>query len=98
MRISDWSSDVCSSDLALDVAREPLPVLALVREEAGLVRAGRVGAEADAVLADDRRRRVAGARAVPRLDVERFLLLRSEARPVGNECVRTCRCRGSPDH
>src|SRR3546814_6916515 len=107
MRISDWSSDVCSSDLLVDVdtdhfagtahrgvhaeaagvaaqvehalafnlLREPLPVVALVGEEAGLVRAGGVGAELHAVLGDDRRRRGLRALAVPGLEVERLLLL-----------------------
>ena len=56
--------------LALDVARQPLAVLALVGEETGLVRAGRVGAEADAVFGDDRRRRRLGT-----TEVERLLLL-----------------------
>src|SRR5690606_41853491 len=40
--------------LARDLLRQPLPVLALVGEEAGLVRAGRIGAELHAVLGDDR--------------------------------------------
>src|SRR3546814_17149821 len=44
-------------------------------EEAGLVRAGGVGAELHAVLGDDRRRRGLRALAVPGLAVERLLLL-----------------------
>src|SRR3546814_18822345 len=44
-------------------------------EEAGLVRAGGVGAELHAGLGDDRRRRGLRALAVPGLEVERLLLL-----------------------
>src|SRR3546814_2987355 len=57
MRISDWSSDVCSSDLVADVA----PVLAQVRGDAvaanrrdDLCRAHRVGMVAAARVADRR--------------------------------------------
>src|SRR5690606_27567457 len=60
--------------LARHLAREPLAVLALVGEEAGLVRPGRVGAEADPVLGDDGRLRRA-ATAVHRAVVEALLLL-----------------------
>src|SRR5690606_34674954 len=60
--------------LAGHLAREPLAVLALVGEEAGLVRTGRVGAEADAVLGDHRRLRRATP-AVHRAVVEALLLL-----------------------
>src|SRR5690606_14118212 len=60
--------------LAGDLAREPLAVLALVGEEAGLVRAGRVGAEAHAMLGDHRRLRRT-APAVDRAVVEALLLL-----------------------
>ena len=41
--------------LAFHLLAQPLAVLALVGEEAGLVRTGRVGAELDAVLGDHRR-------------------------------------------
>src|SRR5690606_19668119 len=60
--------------LAGHLAREPLAVLALVGEEAGLVRTGRVGAEADTVLGDHRRLRRATP-AVHRAVVEALLLL-----------------------
>src|SRR3546814_13021837 len=48
MRISDWSSDVCSSDLLEDVslplstALDDIPALALTPDQAGSLRQGRV--------------------------------------------------------
>src|SRR3546814_11999611 len=105
MRISDWSSDVCSSDLGkaagegvavehADIAREPCrpgAVVALVVEPAGLLAAFQIGEEACAVLFQRNRS----------VDVtlrHRHALreLRSEERRVGKECVRTGRSRWSP--
>src|SRR3546814_3755170 len=72
MRISDWSSDVCSSDLAT-VAEERVDAL-----PTGLARL------------------VELARALATRP--RVILLRSEERCVGKECVSTCRSRWSPYH
>src|SRR3546814_18382200 len=93
MRISDWSSDVCSSDLLPDriVARLVAPRLRKGEEET-LVAGQSV----------DRRRRLAAERAVigvigdfqPRQIGD----IRSEERRVGKECVSTCRSRWSPYH
>src|SRR3546814_6609616 len=86
MRISDWSSDVCSSDL-LDL---PSPVYhhhPLITDASGRRLAKRDHA---ATLADLRN---AGA------DPARLLAglrSRSEERRVGKECVSTCRSRWSP--
>src|SRR3546814_17904572 len=65
MRISDWSSDVCSSDLAavagLGLARVLLGLVAQLRDvrpaEHGVVVEGHLGVERDhlAVLGDDQR-------------------------------------------
>src|SRR3546814_7101724 len=82
MRISDWSSDVCSSDLALGAeATDPKAMLRppTGRSWAGL-RACRVNA--------------AGALASAAFTRPR----RSEERRVGKECVSTCRSRWSPYH
>src|SRR3546814_2192787 len=95
MRISDWSSDVCSSDLHgkghalifLHMAqrRHEVAVRRLVvdqdREGLRLVAPGLQPVEA--VLRDE---------------VGRIALDRSEERRVGKECVSTCRSRWSPDH
>src|SRR3546814_2300809 len=100
MRISDWSSDVCSSDLqALATARR--------RHHADAELAAAHFGEGDQVAA--RRpfggRIAAAAKADPLLvrsiDVHRIDLLaarRSEERRVGKECVSTCRSRWSPYH
>src|SRR3546814_1017233 len=85
MRISDWSSDVCSSDLGdelrrvvrLPRARRPLD------EEVAFVAAREVAAE-------DRAQRRVAAR------VLREARERSEERRVGKECVSTCSSRWSP--
>src|SRR3546814_2822014 len=82
MRISDWSSDVCSSDLraaalaAGGAERVERRVIAL-RDIAALRRV-------------DRRR--GHQRAGEEIDQ------RSEERRVGKECVSTCRSRWSPYH
>src|SRR3546814_16351783 len=99
MRISDWSSDVCSSDLvdALLAAGESGEAAALAQ-----------GADAVAPAGEDLVR-IALMRDVPvqlvprRLDhvVQRGSQLdhaRSEERRVGKECVSTRRSRWSPDH
>src|SRR3546814_17716411 len=104
MRISDWSSDVCSSDLegALQGASfaQPLSLRWIKR-----------------TISDPPRRPLAGPRysgrkfplpligqlqpqfrsdvAVEELHLRR---VRSDEHRVGKECVSTCRARWSPDH
>src|SRR3546814_10670925 len=78
MRISDWSSDVCSSDLDVDGERprggmEPDPE-----------RAGRGGDDAG-----EHRQSIW----MPQLERYIDEARRSEERRVGNECVSTCRSR-----
>src|SRR3546814_14953565 len=105
MRISDWSSDVCSSDLAIGycVAGTTLAAtLALLtaRDEAAKVRSAtfftaqvdfaRAG-ELKLFVDDDQLKLIA------RLSPDGFLDGRSEERRVGEECVSTCRSRWSPD-
>src|SRR3546814_12866319 len=95
MRISDWSSDVCSSDLGL-AARPPAPVIVAGRGYAPDTRVGamppdtRAPADAhDVSLARNRLRSQPGqTREGPR----------SEERRVGKECVSTCRSRWPPYH
>src|SRR3546814_17551160 len=86
MRISDWSSDVCSSDL-------PLGGSAVQRARTdgrGAVRSGR---RANHPPRGRPRRRGGASR--PTAAVGR---VRSEERRVGKECVSTCRSRWSPYH
>src|SRR3546814_2295715 len=88
MRISDWSSDVCSSDLQRPLARGIEE--ALSREFF------------PAVLQQLQQRALTGQ--LQRLDDDLVLGAagiageRSEERRVGKECVSTCRSRWSPYH
>src|SRR3546814_3604883 len=86
MRISDWSSDVCSSDLlgrGHQRLRAGHPEL-----EAELHRRPDVG-PGDVVAVAHPHHHLAG---------DRSAVLRSEERRVGKECVSTCRSRWSPYH
>src|SRR3546814_21200739 len=88
MRISDWSSDVCSSDLdadrvveglgvdwrTLDIAIKPYPACRFAH------------AAVDALI---------GLRHQHHLELNQ---IRSEERRVGKECVSTCRSRWSAIH
>src|SRR3546814_17723976 len=101
MRISDWSSDVCSSDLALAAGETP----ALTWDEVeGLWPAASDSLRslmATAVESIGRRAadNTAELRTVLILDSLILLAaLRSEERRVGKECVSTCRYRWSPYH
>src|SRR3546814_17218772 len=103
MRISDWSSDVCSSDLAEALETSTLvgPPLRQAKLPDGvivgaLVRDGEVVIpHGDTVVrANDRVVIFAAAEAVKK--VEKMFSVRSEERRVGKECVSTCRYRGSP--
>src|SRR3546814_6429172 len=66
MRISDWSSDVCSSDLAVVLARQGLDVLVVERHSVGGVTTrgstGKLSAlQGDTILAVAETRSVADA-------------------------------------
>src|SRR3546814_11862006 len=105
MRISDWSSDVCSSDL-------PTLCLAARFDERGRKRLGwrlaapqhklEDGIEALAFVdrAFDQRfgelERQRGVAADQHAVAEQYG--RSEERRVGKECVSTCRSRWAPYH
>src|SRR3546814_6725924 len=91
MRISDWSSDVCSSDLAAQVFvdRAALARLNGGGELDGADDAGLFDQVANSLLTGQR---FGGGAAVGRK------LGRSEERRVGKECVSTCRSRWSPYH
>src|SRR3546814_8175272 len=85
MRISDWSSDVCSSDL--QPARELIAFL--VDHDIAIAASGRE---------DDRRAIGFGGAEDVEPRARDALEHRSEARRVGKECVSTCRYRWSPYH
>src|SRR3546814_19227080 len=98
MRISDWSSDVCSSDLI--TGRDAFDRTILIVEDFGGGKAredfdaqpfGLLG-EPAAKIAETAR---IGALVVHEAGRDEF---RSEERRVGKECVSTCRLRWSPYH
>src|SRR3546814_12892792 len=107
MRISDWSSDVCSSDLDRHQA-QPMP------QQPATGRQNSRGEEVDAkpaqhlvryVLEAVERRQLAQPRAQQTVAVEGLAgdahlapEFRSEERRVGKEGVSTCRSRWSPSH
>src|SRR3546814_17974520 len=95
LRISDWSSDVCSSDLC---HRQ--------RGDGGVLHAGagevadqalRVGGAAGLFAGDHFAQLGEGCRRFDRARLDR-MMQRSEERRVGKECVSTCRSRWSPYH
>src|SRR3546814_18281154 len=97
MRISDWSSDVCSSDLE--------HVTLSMGEDDARQRWELHGPDGE-VRQIDLRPRIAGfdfpmLRSLAWQGVGITMLpetLRSEERRVGQECVSTCRSRWSPYH
>src|SRR3546814_1880336 len=96
MRISDWSSDVCSSDLMRSSA-------GVIQEQANLALT-----DLRAVLGVLRDPGTGELLSKPQPgfgDIEELIdearlagMSRSEERRVGKECVSTCRSRWSPDH
>src|SRR3546814_18569814 len=97
MRISDWSSDVCSSDLMDPILRK-----------LGYTD-GTVGARMNALADDPRYKFPEGDKGreetkayiqtwLAKIRAELPRAFRSEERRVGKECVSTCRSRWSPDH
>src|SRR3546814_11492670 len=102
MRISDWSSDVCSSDL---FGLRRIKVVADAEQRqigADHVhhRARRLALEElepfGLRLADIPVAELGSQRLSNRLQIFAGIIARSEERRVGNECVSTCRSRWSP--
>src|SRR3546814_18785679 len=99
MRISDWSSDVCSSDLTSN------HVLRLPRTNRGVAPRQHPPQIAPLYLLDAQ-----GSNEPPSLSSQNpydrknsyqnmgMKVTRSEERRVGKECVSTCRSRWSPYH
>src|SRR3546814_14280744 len=90
MRISDWSSDVCSSDLRVCELWAPLIESKVGRSLAGL----------EGCLEDQEAYCEAVRQLIADLDIdlgaENPAEARSEERRVGQECVSTCRSRWAP--
>src|SRR3546814_18634930 len=98
MRISDWSSDVCSSDLLAGACDIRIAARSAVLTSA-FVKVGLSGDMGGTWFWS----RILGAGKARRLYLlsERFdsaAAKRSEERSVGKECVSTCRSRWSQYH
>src|SRR3546814_12467362 len=99
MRISDWSSDVCSSDLdAGGIIRRRVGAV-LVHADVDADGSGGDGPRGDgpgcaAAFAEARQPRRHGGEAF----AVQPHAVRSEERRVGKECVSPCRSRWSPYH
>src|SRR3546814_7533036 len=109
LRISDWSSDVCSSDLLLATGRDPAEQARLEKAAASIAAANTFKAVAEEWLAKVTKEGLSPAT----LKKNRWLLdfsyqfighrpiaeiQRSEARRGGKKWFSTCRSRGSPYH
>src|SRR3546814_15479274 len=106
MRISDWSSDVCSSDLAGNSV-----VAGFFRQE---INDAQRMFQRDALFLEGLRHFNAGEHAYDAVETSSAhhrvamragndgpgvgIASRSEERRVGKECVSTCRSRGLPYH
>src|SRR3546814_12557983 len=96
MRISDWSSDVCSSDLvarapAPDVAADQAPYLPPYPLPGSKRHGGRLDREALRLRVPELLFELLGVNPVAGVSAPR-----SEERRVGKEGVSTCRSRWSP--
>src|SRR3546814_6200241 len=92
MRISDWSSDVCSSDLPPSDMRTNLRLTASAIERPIEVLPTPGGPTRHRIGPFSFFMRACTAR----YSTMRSLIFRSEERRVGKECVSTCRSRWSP--
>src|SRR3546814_10946470 len=106
MRISDWSSDVCSSDLLTQSDRGTLTLGNVMLLAEGIGGSGGIGGtgpvgdpggaafggttQAGSFLGDGDGLTLAGSAS--------FGTLRAEARRVGKEGVSSCICRGAPEY
>src|SRR3546814_19950177 len=100
MRISDWSSDVCSSDLPAELVKgnapigdeivpypgNPMGIPVIAVKRAAIIEGGQLV---------DARQSYEPQTNAPIVDIT---FNRSEERRVGKECVSTCRSRWSPYH
>src|SRR3546814_11913547 len=103
MRISDWSSDVCSSDLLRDQVVEPDLLVLAGKREVGVVASGGLAQRFPGLHRDlSVRLRRQGQDRLDCVNVRqdaRLALrdaLRSEERRVGQECGSTCTSRWVP--
>src|SRR3546814_2166931 len=110
MRISDWSSDVCSSDLAGSKSAKAQKNAANQQAQQAADQIAEERRQYDTTRADYAPYRETGYKALDTLSSlygvnpngrtidPTAALERSEERRVGKECVSTCRSRWSPYH
>src|SRR3546814_15489406 len=100
MRISDWSSDVCSSDLLVEGPfSSSCP--AFPEKNGASTSSARTGGTNRGLAPRHvfRRHRIGQVGIFPEfVPGDRAVVNRSEERRVGKECVSTCRSRWSPYH
>src|SRR3546814_13730641 len=100
MRISDWSSDVCSSDLCSGHSA----VVATFTEgrasidQITITPRKTYWSQADSTLIVEAHGKGRLAKGTEYNNRYVFIIGRSEERRVGKECVSTCRSRRSPSH
>src|SRR3546814_20717396 len=109
MRISDWSSDVCSSDLSQGMSYKNAMANLPMGGGKGVILAGESRAKTTELLAAFARSveslcgryitaQDVGISEADIIAISQDTKYRSEERRVGKECVSTCRSRWSPYH
>src|SRR3546814_14860813 len=103
MRISDWSSDVCSSDLAASSLLLAQAAVIVMMTGLLFILAAQIGFGWATVIVTVGGLIVAAIMARVALGLLRSAIGkddddRPEERRVGKECVSTCRSRWSPSH
>src|SRR3546814_7649897 len=94
MRISDWSSDVCSSDLQASMNAAKVQLRAMTAQQIQLYTAITSFPQMLTALTRTADKFPAYSATISNVPGPR----RSEERRVGKECVSTCRSRWSPCH
>src|SRR3546814_1567758 len=98
MRISDWSSDVCSSDLPAGTSQDVMRTALAKhygRQQQPRADFSNVQGGSSTAANFDNVRSGSGSTEAPQM---RGASYRSEERRVGKECVRTGSSRGAPRH
>src|SRR3546814_14113113 len=96
MRISDWSSDVCSSDLRVAAITDKSEMARFMGRSQGAFGYSIVGGEPYADTGDPTTNVLWMGQGGLGLPDREYYLSRSEERRVGQECVRTCSSRWWP--
>src|SRR3546814_5727375 len=96
MRISDWSSDVCSSDLQ----KTTVLIIIIIFPRGWTITSLPFASAAAIYAARGRIGHAVAARSAAPIGTAAvvIIIVRSEERRVGKECVSTCRSRWSPYH